>query len=401
MQKSIRQLNNIVLVMVVFFTGGCAVQSQTAVLRVATFNAALNRSSAGALYQDLQTGSTQARKAAQIIQMVRPDILLLNEFDDDSEHLAVRCFMQHYLAVSQDGHTPIAYPYYYTGPVNTGVPSGHDLDKDGRTDGPGDAFGYGQFPGQYGMVVLSKYPIHREAVRTFQRFLWKDMPNALLPDNPAVPEEADWYTPEELQVVRLSSKSHWDIPVRVGSRTLHLLAAHPTPPVFDGPEDRNGRRNHDEIRFWADYLTQEKAAYIYDDRGRAGGLAPDALFVVLGDLNADPCDGDSTADAVKQLLRHPKIQDPQPPTSFGAERASTAQQGVNLFHKGPSSQDTYQSLPDQAPGNLRLDYVLPSCKINVLDSAVFWPLPEHRAAVLLDCSDHRLVYCDITLNRSR
>ena len=64
----------------------------------------------------------------------------------------------------------------------------------------------------------------------------------------------DWYSPEVLRSLRLSSKSHWDLPVRIGRRTVHVLASHPTPPTFDGPEDRNGTRNHDEIRFWAEYV---------------------------------------------------------------------------------------------------------------------------------------------------
>jgi hypothetical protein len=46
--------------------------------------------------------------------------------------------------------------------------------------------------------------------------------------------------PEELEVFRLSSKSHWDVPIVIGRKTVHFLVSHPTPPVFDGPEDRNG-----------------------------------------------------------------------------------------------------------------------------------------------------------------
>ncbi len=104
------------------------------------------------------------------------------------------------------------------------------------------------------MVVLSRYPIDTRRARTFQDFLWKDMPGALLPDDPATAAPADWYSPDELADVRLSSKSHWDLPIRIGRRTVHFLVSHPTPPTFDGPEDRNGTRNHDEIRFWADYV---------------------------------------------------------------------------------------------------------------------------------------------------
>ncbi len=87
------------------------------------------------------------------------------------------------------------------------------------------------------MVVYSRFPIQRSRARTFQRFLWKDMPGARLPDDPATTAPGDWFSPQELRVVRLSSKSHWDLPIEVGHKTVHLLASHPTPPVFDGPED--------------------------------------------------------------------------------------------------------------------------------------------------------------------
>ena len=116
------------------------------------------------------------------------------------------------------------------------------------------------------MVVYSKYPIQTMGVRTFRTFLWKDMPGALLPDNPATPAPADWYSAAELNVFPLSSKSHWDIPVLIGKKIVHFLVSHPTPPVFDDPPafpagvDFNGRRNYDEIRFWADYISPHEEA---------------------------------------------------------------------------------------------------------------------------------------------
>ena len=106
-------------------------------------------------------------------------------------------------------------------------------------------------PVRHGRLLEVPDPDAR-AIRTFQEFRWKDMPGAALPTDPAT--GAPWYTDEELDAVRLSSKSHWDVPIWTGRRTVHFLVSHPTPPVFDGAEDRNGRRNHDEIRFWADYL---------------------------------------------------------------------------------------------------------------------------------------------------
>ena len=153
--------------------------------------------------------------------------------------------------------------------MNTGVASGVDLNHNGMsTDNGGDTFGFGLYPGQYGMLLLSRYPIQRDTIRTFQHFLWQDMPNGLLSSVKAE-DGSDWYSPEAQAVFRLSSKSHWDVPITLHNQTVHILASHPTPPVFDGPENRNGKRNHDEIRFWTDYISAGKVAdYVYDDKGR-------------------------------------------------------------------------------------------------------------------------------------
>jgi len=372
-------------------------------LRVATYNLSLNRSLPGQLVTDLSTDTNaQAKTVAEIIQRANPDIVLLNEFDFDPEGLAAELFRDNYLEVSQGGADPVEYPYAFVAPSNTGVPSGFDLNNNGVIGGGDDAFGFGLFEGQFGMAVLSKYPILEEDVRTFQHFLWKDMPGALLPDDPNTPAPADWYSAEELDVFRLSSKSHWDLPVDVNGRTVHVLASHPTPPVFDGPEDRNGLRNHDEIRFWADYVTPGTAAtYITDDAGGTGGLKPGESFVILGDQNADPLDGDSVEAAVDQLLTHPRITDPLP-TSEGAAEASALQGGANTTHEGDPSLDT-ADFADFTPGNLRADYVLPSRDLRVLDAAVFWPVLSDPLSALtgtfpFPSSDHRLVWVDLRVH---
>ena len=41
----------------------------------------------------------------------------------------MRLFQDDYLSVAHNGAAPIDYPYSYVAPVNTGVPSGLDLDK--------------------------------------------------------------------------------------------------------------------------------------------------------------------------------------------------------------------------------------------------------------------------------
>ncbi|HZY27051.1 MAG TPA: endonuclease/exonuclease/phosphatase family protein [Jiangellaceae bacterium] len=370
-------------------------------VRFSTFNASLNRNFAGQLRADLSTpGNAQAATVAEIIQRVRPEVLLINEFDFDPT--AADLFRTNYLEVSHNGAEPIRYDHLYIAPSNTGIPSGFDLNNNGVIGGPDDAFGFGFFPGQFGMLVLSQHPIDTAGVRTFQHFLWKDMPGALLPDDPATPAPADWYSPEELDVFRLSSKSHWDVPILIGGKTVHLLASHPTPPVFDGPEDRNGTRNFDEIRFWADYITPGTTSrYIYDDGGQSGGLKPGASFVIAGDQNSDPLDGDSIPGAIQQLIEHPRVNIKVTPDSEGAVEQSALQGGANLTHLSDPRFDT-ADFSDTAPGNLRADYVLPSENLRIDDSAVFWPLSSDPLFRLVGTfpfpsSDHRLVWVDVSV----
>ena len=358
-------------------------------VRVATFNVSLNRSAAGGLATDLATrNNAQARALAEVIQTTAPDVVLLNEFDYDAEGESAELFRRNYLEVPQGEQDAVEYPYAYSAPVNTGVFSGFDLNNDGTVGGPDDAWGFGAFPGQYGMLVLSKHPIAEDQVRTFRDFRWQDMPGNVIPDR--------WYTEEELARFPLSSKSHWDVPIEVGNKTIHVLAAHPTPPTFDTAEDRNGRRNHDEIRFWADYLGG--ADYIYDDAGVAGGLPQGERFVIVGDYNADPNDGDSYDGAIRQLLDLKRIEDPVP-ASAGAVEAAVLQGGANAAHEGDPSYDT-ADFADTAPGNLRVDYVLPSRNLKVIDSGVFWPRAGDPGSELtgtfpFPTSDHRLVWADL------
>ena len=181
-----------------------AAERPPGLIRIATFNCSLNRASVGELRRDLATpDNAQARAVAEIIQRVRPDILLLQEFDFDAAGESLRAFQANYLARSQNGAAPLEFAYSFLAESNTGMPSGFDLDRNGSVGGGGDALGFGEFPGQYAMVVLSRFPIDASGARTFRKFLWRDMPGALLPDDAATPAPADWYSPAELAVLPL------------------------------------------------------------------------------------------------------------------------------------------------------------------------------------------------------
>jgi len=373
--------------------------------KVATFNTSLYRDTTGGLISDLASVThTQAQNIARIIQRNNADVILVNEFDYDADGVAARRFRENYLEVGQNGESPVYYPYAYIAPSNTGIPSGFDLDNNGSVvTTPGatgfgeDAFGFGVHAGQYAFVVFSKFPIDTENVRTFQRFLWKDMPGALLPDDPDLPGTGDWYSPAELNVYRLSSKNHADVPVLVNGTRVHILASHPTPPVFDSPGsglpwkagvDHNGRRNSDEIRFWADYVNPTSSGYIYDDAEFAaagfarpaspsGGLPANTRFVLCGDQNADQNEGDSTAPAILSVITSPLYNGAFIPGG-GA---------------GPEPDDTAGF-----SGGVRVDYAVPSnFGLNVRNGSVFWPGSGDPIASALSASDHHLVYINLTL----
>lgn len=371
-------------------------------LKVATFNVSMeatNYKSLGmqpseqVLEKVLSNGShPQVKNIAEIIQRIQPDIILLNEFDYIADqNKGVKAFIKNYLNVSQAGQAPIDYPYTYVAPVNTGEPTSFDLDNNGKAEQfGGDAYGYGLYPGQYGMALLSKYPIDNDEIRTFQLFKWHQMPH---PQKPFLPNaESDdspgtsWYSSEEWEAFRLSSKSHWDVPVNVDGTTVHILAMHPTPPNFDGEEDRNGKRNADEIRLMADYLTPDKGLYIHDDNGKQATLNEATRFVLVGDFNAADIGDKHREGVIEQLTESPYVDNSVIPLSEG----------------GAASSDEDYSRRFTAYWGARADYVLPSVYgFDVKDAGVFWPTKTSDLYRLVKdrqaSSDHRLVWTTLTI----
>lgn len=288
-----------------------------------------------------------------VLAAAHADVILLTDLDWDAEGAALAA-LQGRLA-----ERGLDYAATWAPQPNTGRRTGLDLDGDGRLNGPADAQGWGRFPGEGGMAVLSRLPLDTAAARDFSALLWRDLPGNLLAPG-TLP-------PEALPLQRLSATGHWQVPVILpdGGR-LHLLAFHATPPAFDGPEDRNGRRNHDEAAFWLRLLD-----------GRLAFPAPLGAFVLLGDANLDPKTGDGRPEALAALLADPRLTDPSPQ---GAE--------------GPATADWR----DKGLGTRRVDYVLPSASLTVTASGVLWPpTADPLAAAATAASAHRLVWVDIAL----
>ncbi|QGN08050.1 endonuclease/exonuclease/phosphatase family protein [Halorhabdus sp. CBA1104] len=349
-------------------------------------------------YED-SSGDEQAAAAAELIQEIRPDVLVINELTNNiqqgkkTDKTNIRAFIDNYLRVPQrDDLDPIPFPYTFQPPVNTGVlpEEDYDFNKDGSAgERPGDAYGFGFYPGQYGMAIASQYPILESDIRTFQEFLWADMPNNLMPLDDGsmdLDEDGIYLTPEETDAFRLSSKTHADIPVRVDGEPVHVLTSHPTPPQYDGPNNFNGRWNHDEVRFWADYVAN--AEYIYDDDGNEGGLDDDR-YVLMGDQNAAVM-GERILKPAHAFFRENK--------DFYTDELPSSPGGENLGK--PHATRIRGPRPGQAgDGDTvvgQLDRVLPSPALSYEDGGVVWPKPsDSRIETVRAASDHRMVWADL------
>ena len=91
------------------------------VVRVATFNASLNRPGEGELLAELRTGkSEQAAAIAEIVQRAGVDVLLVCELDRDRAAETAALLARGWFAVSQRGQQPIDFEFCYAGEVNTG-----------------------------------------------------------------------------------------------------------------------------------------------------------------------------------------------------------------------------------------------------------------------------------------
>ena len=323
------------------------------ILRLASYTAALERNSPGLLYRDIIHGkSSQIRAALRLIATIQPDILALQRFDWDAELRAARAFQAALNAQRWE------MPHLLAPRPNTGVASGVDIDGNGQIGGPGDAQSYGTFAGQRGLLLSSRLPFNAQDSKDHSQVLWANVPQTHSTD-----------PPEIARVQRLAYVAMLQTSITWRQHSISLLTFHASPPVFDGPKDRNGCRNADEIAYAAALVDQ----------------LPKPL-VLLANTNLDPVDGEEHNEVMSQLLAHPKLQDPKP-ASLGGQAAA------NTGHRGPARLDTVD-WRDPRPDNLRVNYILPSRDFALHDGAVHWPakeLPDPQG------NSHRLIWQDVSL----
>lgn len=342
-------------------------------MRIATYAAPLSRDGPGLLLRDILRGEdAQIAAIIAVIDEIQPDILLLTDFDFDAGGAALSAFSDALVA---------PFPTQFARQPNAGVQTGLDVDGDGFTGDARDALGYGRFMGDGGLAILSRHPIDEAGISDLTATLWRDVPGAILPslDGAPFPSEAVYAS------LPVSSAAHWSVPINVHGTVVTFLAFSATAPVFDGPEDFNGLRNRDELRLWEAVLN-----------GAYGSPPPNPILI--GNVNAEPFDGQGVRDGIAGVLKRPDLQDPEP-RSIGGQIAA------DPSHTGDPALDT-ADWPSDGPGNLRVSYILPSADLTVTGAGVFWPAPDDPLASLLGgdglaAGPHRLVWVDISIEGLR
>lgn len=314
------------------------------ILRLAYWHSELSAKGPGLLLRDIRRGTDRIAGALGILSDLKADVLVLGGFDHDLNGVALSAFADAIRAAKGPD-----YPHLFGAPPNSGVDTGLDLDGDGRLRGARDAQGFGYFAGQGGMAVLSRYPL--TLLADHGALLWRDLPDSQLTDH----QGRTGAQATGAGVQRLSTTVHWELQVDPPGRPpVPMMIFHATPPVFDGPEDRNGRRNADEIRLWLLRLS-----------GGLGPAPPDPL-VVIGTANADPAAGEGDRPTIRALLSHPRLRDP--PALRGLPTAEW---------------------PAPGPGRMRVDYILPSADLQVAGGG--------RGPLRPEVSRHWPVYLDLSL----
>lgn len=297
------------------------------------------------MLRDILRETEQVTGVIETVVSHAPDVLILQSFDYDAQNAALSAFQD---LLTRGG---VHLPFVYAPQSNTGLPTGVDIDGDGRKNGPRDAQGYGRFPGEASIAILSRYPIITNAVQTYTDALWsKAAPETDL--TPLLPTNA-------ISIQRLPSVAAVAVPIEKGGTRFWILTHHATPPVFDGPEDRNGFRNADENRFWLSL--------------REGGF-PSEPYVLAAQMNIDPLRGEGHHHVISEILASPEFADP--------------------FAHWPAEDNHTVIYQPPGPGKLRVSYVLPSPDLEITDFGMSRDLPVRK-----DRSRHRLLWVDIELAR--
>ena len=351
-------------------------------VRFATFNASLNRARRGPAASPTCRRPTTPRPAtvAEIIQRVRPDVLLINEFDFDADGTALRLFQQQ-LPVRRRTTAPrrSATRYRFIAPSNTGIPSGFDLNNYGTSiGGPGRRLRLRRLPGpvRHGRLLAATRstpttsgPSSTSSGRTCRA--------RCCPTTRPPRRRPTGTPPRSWPSSRCRPRATGTCRSRSAARPSTSWSATPPRRCSTVPRTATARRNHDEIRLWADYVTPgAERLHLRRRRQARRARARGAAFVIAGRPELRPArrrqhprlDPAAAGQPAGQHHRHPDQRRgrSEQAEAAGRGRTSPTESDPRVRHRRLRRQ-----LP--GPGNLRADYVLPSSDLRIRNSGIFWP----------------------------
>lgn len=299
--------------------------------------------------RDIRRNTPEIAQIVTAVSELSPDVLLLLSLDHDLHLRTLTAFSQSLEA------TGLHLPHAFAPPQNAGLRTGIDLNGDGRLGTAEDAQGWGRYRGEGAMALLSRWPIDHTETRDHSEMLGRDLPQDHWQRSTETAAPEFTLAPEVAEVQRLSSHGIWEVPVHLpGGQTLTVLAWHAAPPIDDADFARNVRRNADENAFWLYRL------------GGDLGPAPSHPFVLMGNSNLDPAQGNGERSVMARLLSHPELQDLAP----------------SAPHPSDGTASTATAWWPDGAGALRVDYLLPSSELQILDSGLHWPADEATHAYI-------------------
>ena len=204
----------------------------------------------------------------------------------------------------------------------------------------------------------------------------------------------------------LSSKSHWDVPVRIGRRH-----AAPARESSDAARLRRPGRSQWQAQPRRDPLLERlpddgEPAYIRDDAGRTRRVQGQGVHHHgRPELRSGRWRQPQRRHrrAARASARRTRSSCRRAPAAPRPARRRAAPMPRNAATRATDTAD----FNDRVAGNLRVDYLLPSKGLRVCGGGVFWPAQADPAAALVwgdrppPSSDHRLVWLDVTADGAR
>ena len=258
-----------------------------------------------------------ARRSPRSSSATDPDVLLVNEFDYVEGGEAAELFRENYLEVAQNGARRSSTRTTSSRPSTPACPAGFDLNNNGTVGGGNDAFGLRRVPRPVRHGRLLEVPDRRPTASARSRSSSGRTCRArCCPTTRPRRSRPTGTRPRSSTVCGCRRRATGTCRSGSADDTVHFLVS---PPDAAGlrrrPRTATAPATSTRSGFWADYVRPAAAATSTTTRAGTAACGRGARFVIAGDQNSDPLDGDSVAGAIQQLLDNPRVNARVTPSS--------------------------------------------------------------------------------------